>query len=121
MFLHLTFLVIFALAHQSTAQVPVNDTRFGSFNVQFRYFLYSENVRPVFKGLGTLITLRHVLTAASLVSDLPVNRFVVNVGSTALPGTVDDSEGTTLIEIDIHPDFKNDNNLNANVAVAKVS
>jgi Trypsin len=118
-----TFVLIFVcfLIQSSSAQIPVNDTRFGSFNVQIRYYSSLENSRAEFQCLGSLISLKHVLTAASCVSSLVVNRFLLNVGSTALLGDGDDSVAKTLIAIDCHPEFKEGQPLKANIAVLTVS
>jgi Trypsin len=117
-----SFILIFVcFVIQSSAQIPVNDTHFGSFNVQVRYFSSSENSRAEFQCLGCLISLKHVLTAASCVSSLVINRVLLNVGSTALLGDGDDSVAKTLIAIDCHPEFKEGQPLKANIAVLTVS
>ena len=81
----------------------------------------SENVRAEFRCLGTLISFNHVLTLASCVSGLAVDKIVVNVGSTALLGEGDNSVIGTLAEIDIHPDFVQGQPLKGNIAILTVS
>lgn len=120
---HIFLLVGIFLLSKASAQVQINDTRFGSFNVQVRYLpiVTSEIVRPQYKCLGTLISLRHVLTAASCVSNLVMNRILLSVGSTAMLNDGDDSVGTTVTEIYLHPDYVEGKPLQGNVAVMRVS
>jgi hypothetical protein len=97
--------LLILLLQYSNAQNLVNNTKLGSFNVQIRYFTSVENQRPQIKCLGSLITLKHVLTAASCVN-LPANQYFVNVGSTAFMGIGDDSVTNTVAEVMIHPGFE---------------
>lgn len=105
-----------------SVQVPLNDPSGSSFNVQVRHYLSPRDTGSAeFKCIGTIITLRHVLTVASCVWNKTFDDIILMVGSTLLDWRIDNSQLHDVNKIEIHPNYTNGQPMVANVAVLTVS
>lgn len=103
---------------QSSEALPENDPA-RLFTVQIRHFTYPNVTDAVFGCVGTLITFQHVLTSAVCVNR-PANNVIVIHGRTTMNWVLENASFERVDRIHIHPDFNNNVQRVANVAVSRV-
>jgi secreted trypsin-like serine protease len=112
----------FPLVSSNLLNIDINDQNVRTFNVQVREYTSSRIISAAqFRCMGTLISFRHVLTAASCVWAIEPEDFLLMIGTTSLDRTQDSFvELWHLSKIEVHPDYVHGNALNANLAVLTV-
>jgi secreted trypsin-like serine protease len=107
---------------QTTVNIPLNDPETGSFNVQIRHYDQPfELGSSQFKCIGSVISLKCVLTAASCVIEKQASEVVIVVGSTTLDWNNDNGEVQLIEKIAVHPNYNKEQPLVANLAILFVS
>ena len=118
-------LMLLALASQVIAQnseaVPENDLS-AQFIVQIRRFVPPAAVSTaVFQCVGTLINLRHIVTAAACVNNTMAENIVVALGRVNVEWTGVEGTFHRVERVTDHPSFNADNQRSNNVAVLRVN
>lgn len=117
----LVLLVIFVSQawSQESVEIPQTDPA-RLFTVQIRYFSPPNVNAAVYGCVGTIITLRHVLTSAVCVNRNDVSYIAIH-GRINFGWVIGDGSFENFDQINVHPEFNNQNQRAANIAVSRVS
>lgn len=123
--LRVVFFVIFVtqILGQNSVPIPIHDPIVSSFNVQVRQYTESRIISAAqFRCMGTIITRRHVLTAAICVMNVSPRDILLILGSTSFDRLQDSNARLQHVEgTNVHIDFLNGQALNGNIAILQVN